>query len=139
TAVVNQVTDTLTWTFKVKDGAIDHLAAGETVVQKYTITLKNYSGNITTAVVTITLRATNDAPEITSGVQSGSVAELPDGHPGENKPGHREPRAITLVDVDFPYTQTSTVAPLGPHCLASLMLGSVNLATDPIGWRWPVP
>ncbi|WP_295559318.1 DUF5801 repeats-in-toxin domain-containing protein [uncultured Hyphomicrobium sp.] len=73
-AVVNQVADTVNWTFTIKDGAIDHLRAGQVITQNYTIKLKDFAGNTTTSVVTIKLVGTNDAPVIVADT-SGSVTE----------------------------------------------------------------
>jgi VCBS repeat-containing protein len=50
------------WTFSVADADLDDLAAGETVVQTYTITVDDGQGGIATRDVSITLTGTNDAP-----------------------------------------------------------------------------
>ena len=74
TAVVNNSKDTVAWNFKVDDKKIDYLAAGQTLTQKYTITLKDYAGNKTVAYVTIKIVGTNDAP-ILCAEKSGCVTE----------------------------------------------------------------
>ncbi|WP_439542574.1 beta strand repeat-containing protein [Hyphomicrobium sp.] len=137
-ATVNQNTDAVTWTFKVKDGAIDHLAVGQTLTQTYTIKLKDFAGNTTTTTVTIKIVGTNDAPEITSKAQVGTVTEVADGAPGENAINHSQSGTITFKDVDKIDTHKATVAPLGNNYLGTLTLGTLNQTTDSIGWNFTV-
>ena len=137
-ASVNQNTDAVNWTFKVKDGAIDHLAVGQTLTQTYTILLKDYAGNTTSTTVTIQIVGTNDAPIITSKAQSGAVAEVADGKPGENAVTHSQSGLITFSDVDKIDTHNATIKPLGNNYLGTLTLGAVNQATDSLGWNFQV-
>src|SRR4029079_6931997 len=62
---VNQAGDSVGWSFSVGDGALDLLAAGETRIQKYDVTVSDGNGGTATQTVTITLTGTNDAPTIT--------------------------------------------------------------------------
>lgn len=73
-ATVNNATDTVTWTFKVADAQLDFLRAGQTLIQTYKITLKDYAGNKTYAHVTVKLVGTNDRPVIAADTQ-GAVTE----------------------------------------------------------------
>jgi VCBS repeat-containing protein len=68
------VTGAIPWTFSVPDGALDFLAAGQTLVQKYTVTIGDLHNGPASQVVTVTLTGTNDAPVI-AGVSTGSVTE----------------------------------------------------------------
>src|SRR5262249_61974021 len=59
--------------------------------------------------VTITITGTNEAPVITSGVQSGLVTEIADGAPGENTAPHSLSGAVTFTDVDLSDIETSSI------------------------------
>ncbi len=61
---VNQVTNAVTWKFSVNDSAIDFLAVGQTIIQKYKITISDGHGGKATQIVAIRIIGTNDAPEI---------------------------------------------------------------------------
>ncbi|MDP2244381.1 VCBS domain-containing protein [Pseudomonas sp.] len=64
---VDQVTNTLTWTYTVAAGVLDNLGEGETLTQVYTVTIDDgNTGGTVTQDVTITLTGTNDAPTITA-------------------------------------------------------------------------
>ncbi|MGE3228032.1 MAG: DUF5801 repeats-in-toxin domain-containing protein [Hyphomicrobium sp.] len=137
-ASVDQDADIVTWTFQVPDGAIDYLAVGETLTQTYVVTLTDFAGNTTQATVTITITGTNDAPEITSGVQAGSATEIADGAPGENSTAHTQSGLITFADVDLIDTHNAVVAPLGSGYLGTLTLGGVNQALNSVPWTFSV-
>jgi len=62
TGVVDDITNTVGWTFTVLDGDVDFLAAGETVTQVYTVTLDDGNGGTVDQDITITINGTNDAP-----------------------------------------------------------------------------
>ena len=138
TAVVDQAGDIVNWTFQVLDGAIDHLAVGQTLTQLYTLTLKDFAGNVTTAVVTVTIVGTNDAPEITSNLQTGTATEIADGAPGENTDTHTQNGNITFSDVDLIDTHNAAVAPLGNGYLGTLVLGGVDQAGNSVPWTFTV-
>ena len=50
------------WNFTVNDAALDHLKAGETVIQSYDVTVNDGHGGTATKTVTISLVGANDAP-----------------------------------------------------------------------------
>ena len=50
------------WTFQIDDSAIDDLAAGQTLVQSYNVTVDDGQGGSDTETVTVTITGTNDAP-----------------------------------------------------------------------------
>ncbi|HML42225.1 MAG TPA: DUF5801 repeats-in-toxin domain-containing protein [Hyphomicrobium zavarzinii] len=135
---VNQVADTVGWTFKLQDGAIDYLQAGQTLVQTYKVTLTDITGRTATTSVTIKIVGTNDAPVITSAVQAATVTEIADGAAGENATTHARTGTVTFNDVDKLDTHTAKVAPLGNGYLGALTIGSVNQNTDSIGWTFRV-
>ncbi|WP_157237047.1 VCBS domain-containing protein, partial [Endozoicomonas elysicola] len=66
----NDGTGQVDWTFSVPDSAIDHLAAGETLTQTYTVTVNDGQGGTVDQAVSITMTGTNDAPIISLGSPS---------------------------------------------------------------------
>lgn len=68
---------TINWTFNVDDKDIDYLAAGETLTQKYVVTIDDGKGGTVEQTVTITIIGTNDAPIIDAGKSTiaGAVTE----------------------------------------------------------------
>src|SRR5439155_979619 len=69
-----------TWHYTVSDaGAVDALAAGETMSNTYTLNAANSQGRFASQDVNITVTGTNDAPVITSAAQTGAVSEGDDG------------------------------------------------------------
>ena len=70
------VTGSVPWSFSVRDGALDFLAAGQTLVQSYDVTIGDFHGVVSraTQTVTVTLIGTNDVPVI-GGVRAGAVTE----------------------------------------------------------------
>ncbi|MDQ8697724.1 DUF5801 repeats-in-toxin domain-containing protein [Hyphomicrobium sp. LHD-15] len=136
---VNQKSDSFSWTFKLPDGAIDHLQAGETLVQVYNVSIRDGANNVITTQVTIKIVGTNDAPVITSAVQAATVCEVADGAQGENATTHVKTGAVTFADVDTLDTHTAKVVPLGNNYIGTLAIGSVDQGTDSIGWTFSVP
>ncbi|MES2665388.1 MAG: VCBS domain-containing protein, partial [Pseudomonadota bacterium] len=60
---------TVSWTFATPSTSVDFLAAGETLILTYTISVQDDSATLTntdTTTVTITLTGTNDAPTLTA-------------------------------------------------------------------------
>src|SRR5262245_9457723 len=62
------------WTFSIADNRLDFLADGETLTVTYDVSVSDASTS-STQTVTITATGTNDAPLITSGPGSASLAE----------------------------------------------------------------
>ncbi|MBD9492250.1 VCBS domain-containing protein, partial [Ensifer sp. ENS11] len=125
---VNQATDTVGWNFKVADGVLDSLQAGQTLTQKYTVLVNDGHGGVATQTVTIVITGTNDAPVITSAVQSGSVTEIADGAAGENATTHAQNGAVTFADVDTLDTHSAGFVAQGGSYLGTFALGAVNQA-----------
>src|SRR5207247_1423082 len=63
------------WSFSVNDKAIDYLADGEHLVQKYDVTIDDGHGGAQTEVVTVELVGVNDGPTVTSADGSADVTE----------------------------------------------------------------
>lgn len=65
----------VTWTFAASEAELQFLAAGQTLLQRYTITLSDGNGGTTQQLVNITIVGSNDAPVISGGVSNGGVVE----------------------------------------------------------------
>lgn len=135
---VDQAHHKVTWNFKVGDGELDHLQAGETLVQKYKITIADGHGGRATHVVTIKLIGTNDAPIITSQAPVATVTELSNADLGENQITHLRNGQITFTDADTLDTHSASVVPDGAGYLGTLTLDAVNQASDSVGWTFKV-
>jgi fibronectin-binding autotransporter adhesin len=104
-----------TWTYSVADGALDFLAAGETLTLTYVAEVdSNFAPNNlqTFKTFTVTITGTNDVPVITTGPEtvaySGGKTT-----PGGNLPTiGQAPTTGTLAFADVDLTDTHTVATL---------------------------
>jgi choice-of-anchor C domain-containing protein len=71
---VDQSADSVGWTFSVGDSALDHLKAGQTLIQNYNVTVSDGHGGTASQTVAITITGTNDGATI-SGASTGAVEE----------------------------------------------------------------
>ena len=63
----------LTWTYKVADSEVEYLAAGQTKVESFNITLDDQHGAVITKQIDVTINGTNDAPLTTAADVSGTI------------------------------------------------------------------
>src|SRR5205823_5734522 len=100
----------LTWTYTVADSAVEYLAAGQTKVESFTITLDDQHGGLITRQIDVTITGTNDAPVITAQDLVGAVTEqlAPTGNLSDSG-------VITFDDVDFTdvHLVSATGTPVG--------------------------
>nr|WP_283813808.1 VCBS domain-containing protein [Bradyrhizobium niftali] len=130
------------WSFSVSDGAIDYLQAGQTLTQKYDVTISDGHGGTAVQTVTMTIVGTNDAPVITSAAQSGLATEWADLSAAEvaNSP-HTAFGAVAFTDVDTLDSHTASFAPQGGGYLGTFTLDTTNHDTGnggAIGWSFSV-
>src|SRR4051794_5136145 len=101
----------LTWTYTVADSAVEYLAAGQTKVESFTITLDDQHGGLITKQIDVTLTGTNDAPLITAQDLVGAVTEqvTPVGNLSDSG-------SIAFSDVDLTdvHLVSATGTPIGP-------------------------
>jgi fibronectin-binding autotransporter adhesin len=107
-----------TWTYSIPDHDVDFLAAGETLKLTYTIEVDTNYAAYNTAVtqnITITITGTNDAPVITSGVQTVDFAAGTSTVGGNLAPieGTATSGTLKFTDVDLDDTHTVSVALTG--------------------------
>ena len=100
----------LTWTYTVADSAVEFLAAGQTKVESFTITLDDQHGGLITRQVDVTITGTNDVPLITAQDLIGAVTEqiTPSGNLTDSG-------IITFTDVDLTdvHLVSATGTPIG--------------------------
>src|SRR5215831_10050965 len=101
------------WSYTVNNALVQHLAAGETTTDSFTV---NSFDGTATQTVTITITGTNDAPVITSGAQSGAVSEG-DGQP---PPSMSASGQVTFSDADTSDTHSLTVSAAAAYGTASV-------------------
>ncbi|OQW54601.1 MAG: hypothetical protein A4S14_14945 [Proteobacteria bacterium SG_bin9] len=80
------------WTYSVPSGAVDFLAADESLVLTYTLSVDDGQGTPVTTDVTVTITGTNDAPVITLNAGEPLTTSVP-----ENT---TEVTTVTAADVD---------------------------------------
>ncbi|MFK4621604.1 VCBS domain-containing protein [Bradyrhizobium diazoefficiens] len=130
------------WSFSVADDAIDYLQAGQTLTQKYDVTISDGHGGTAVQTVTVTIVGTNDAPVIISSAQSGLATEWADMSAAEaaNTP-HTASGAVAFTDVDTLDSHTASFAPQGGGYLGSFTLDTTNHDTGnggAIGWSFSI-
>ena len=75
---VNDGAGFVNWQYHVTDAELNPLAAGQTKIEKFTISVDDGHGSTTSRVITVTLVGTNDTPEIiatSSNVVTGTIIE----------------------------------------------------------------
>ena len=68
----------VSWTYTVADSATDYLAAGQTKVEHFTVTVSDGHGGTTSQDVAVTITGTDEAPTIVAGstTATGAISEL---------------------------------------------------------------
>jgi VCBS repeat-containing protein len=147
---VNQATNSASWTYTVADGALDYLAAGETLIITYDIAVRDDSatGNNTSTVqqIVVTITGTNDQPVIEAAGLADTILEQT-ATIGSVTPMTAD-GTIVFGDVDTT-DEHSVVAPVfvsaewsgGPDPASdpgSLVIGTVNQASNSAAWTYTV-
>ncbi len=112
----------LSWTYTVAASAVEYLAAGQTLVEQFDITLDDQNGSLISRRITVTVTGTNDAPLIVAEQLSGAVTELvtPVGNLTDSG-------SIDFSDVDL--TDVHLVSPSGTSIGSTLgTLSAVKLS-----------
>jgi len=100
----------LTWTYAVADSAVEYLAAGQTKVESFTITLDDQHGGLISRQIDITITGSNDVPVITAQDLIGAVTEQVTPAGNLTNSG-----VITFTDVDLNdvHLVSATGTPIG--------------------------
>lgn len=133
------------WSFSASDSAIDYLKAGETLTQKYDVTIDDGHGGSTTQTVTVSLvgaddAITNSAPTMTSSAPSVSLTEWADKSLNEKlNTSHTATGTLTYVDADSGQVHTAAVKPQGNSYLGTFTLNTNNIdSAGAVGWSFSV-
>jgi VCBS repeat-containing protein len=117
-------TGLVNWHFSVADGALDFLADGQQLSQKYTVTVSDGHGGAVQQDVTVTLTGSNDAPAITSPAPNVGVTELADASGSTTPDGSAG--AIAFTDLDLIDTHSASFAADGAGYLGSFTLDPIS-------------
>ncbi len=112
----------VSWTFTANNSELDYLAAGETLVQTYIVTVTDNNGGTSSQIVVITITGTNDTPDITVGSGDSAAATLAETNAALSTNG-----TLTVVDLDLSNTVVPTVQSVVPSGTTT-GLGSNNAA-----------
>jgi VCBS repeat-containing protein len=135
---VNETTNKVGWAFKVKDGALDFLQAGQTLLQNYRVTVDDGNGRKTTETIKVKIVGTNDAPVITTPFQLETINENTIFQESPPDFLHVRDDVIRFKDVDLLDTHTTKITPLGTGYVGTMTLGALNQTTDTISWTFQV-
>src|SRR5207237_1197675 len=108
--------------FAVADGALDFLAAGQTLTQSYDVTLADGHGGSASQTVTISITGSNDAPVI-SGHSDGAVSEL--AASAGSSTLDTASGSVSFTDLDLTDTHSATVAAPPSGYLVTFSLDAV--------------
>jgi VCBS repeat-containing protein len=143
------------WNFSLLSGDVNFLAAGETLKLTYDITFTDPSGGSATQAVTVTILGINHPVVITSGPESGSVAELPNVTDSATL-DTATPGTIAFTDQDISDTHTvavsvasetwsggsaiptATLADLA-NALATTLTDSTGTGSGSVNWTFSIP
>lgn len=101
-------TGSVDWNFGIPDKDLDFLAAGETLTVNYNVKVSD-AATSSTQTVSVTITGANDPVAITSGPQSGSVAELSD-TTASTTPDTTSSSTLAFTDADLSDTHHVSVA-----------------------------
>ena len=102
----NGVGGQVSWTYTVADSATDYLAAGQTKVEHFTVTVSDGHGGTTSQDVAVTITGTDEAPVITAH-SDGAVTE------DATSPNLTSTGTVSFTDADPTDTHMVSVQPVG--------------------------
>ncbi|BEP62344.1 hypothetical protein GmRootV213_28980 [Variovorax sp. V213] len=127
----------LTWTYTVDATAVEYLAAGQTRVESFTITVNDQHGGIVTRQIDVTITGTNDAPTIGAADAAAAVTE------DAATPTLSDSGTITFDDVDLSDAHSVSVAASPGNTLGGVLTAGVSDAATGAGdgtvsWNYSV-
>src|SRR5207245_1433132 len=116
------------WSYTVSDNATDFLAAGQTVIETYTVKVNDNHGGSTTQAVTVTITGANENPVITANT-NGAVTE------DTVTTNLTTAGTVSFSDVDLTDTHTASATFLSSTNTGGAQLGalSTGAVTDTTG------
>jgi VCBS repeat-containing protein len=138
----NAANGSVGWSYNLTNGAAQYLAAGQSVTEKYVVTVDDGHGGTAQQTVTVTIAGTNDAPTITSAAQAGTVTEDATTTPSTTDSLSAN-GTVSFTDVDLVDTHTATFAAdptnstsLGTFTLDAAVTEAANAADGSVGWSY---
>ncbi|MGY4291831.1 VCBS repeat-containing protein [Bradyrhizobium sp. LM2.7] len=127
----NAANGSVQWHYALNNTAAQYLAAGQSVVEHYTVTVSDGHGSTTIQDVAITIVGTNDVVSVTSGVQAGTVVEDAPGTPNSSV-SLTAAGTISFADVDLSdgHTASFMAAASNTTTLGTFSLDPVSEAAD---------
>ncbi|MFN7778338.1 MAG: tandem-95 repeat protein, partial [Betaproteobacteria bacterium] len=128
------------WEYSVDNGAVQFLAAGETIRLSYLVSVDDGSAAANAGAsdtVAVVVYGTNDAPEV-GAAGSGTVTEATDNAAGENSIVHSASGTLTFRDVDLADTHSATAVAVGGGYAGILTLAGVDQDANTVGWTYGV-
>ncbi|MDP9911823.1 VCBS repeat-containing protein [Variovorax boronicumulans] len=127
----------LTWTYTVNATAVEYLAAGQTRVESFTITVNDQHGGIVTRQIDVTITGTNDAPTIGAADAAAAVTE------DAATPTLSDSGTITFDDVDLSDAHGVSVAAGPGNTLGGVLTAGVSDAATgasdgTVSWNYSV-
>ncbi|MDP9928991.1 VCBS domain-containing protein [Variovorax paradoxus] len=127
----------LTWTYTVDATAVEYLAAGETRVESFTITVNDQHGGVVTRQIDVTITGTNDAPMIGAADAAAAVTE------DAATPILSDSGTITFDDVDLSDVHGVSVAAgpgntLGGVLTAGVSDSATGAGDGTVSWNYSV-
>ncbi|WP_200936035.1 beta strand repeat-containing protein, partial [Variovorax sp. Root411] len=127
----------LTWTYTVNATAVEYLAAGQTRVESFTITVNDQHGGIVTRQIDVTITGTNDTPTIGTADAAAAVTE------DAATPTLSDSGTITFDDVDLSDAHSVSVAAGSGNTLGGVLTAGVSDAATGAGdgtvsWNYSV-
>jgi len=123
----------ITWTFEASDEELAYLAEGQSLLQRYVVTIDDGNGGTTQQLVNVTIVGTNDAPVITAAAANGATVE--DGAVTASG-------AIAFADVDLRDGHTVSSVAAGTGYLgvftATMTDDGSNDGTGSVAWDFAV-
>ena len=128
----NAANGTVQWHYTLNNAAAQSLAAGQSVVEHYTVTVNDGHGSTAAQTVTVTITGTNDVVSITGGVQNGAIVE-------ETSLDAAGTISFTDVDLSDGHTASFSATP-GETALGTFALDPVsevaNAANGTVQWHY---
>jgi VCBS repeat-containing protein len=116
----NAANGSVGWTYNVDNAAAQYLAAGESVVETYTVTVDDSHGSTATQNVVVTITGSNDGPNISAGAGDSDGASLTESNIALTTGG-----SLTVVDPDLSNSVNTVVSSVS----ASGTTGGLSNAT----------
>ena len=131
----------VTWNYSVAAADAEFLAKDQHQIQTFTFDVLDGQGGSVSRTVSVDITGTNDAPVITSGVQSGSATEIADLASDENATLHTATGAVSFTDADTLDTHSATFAPQAGSYLGAFALDPADspaVMGNAVGWTFEV-